>query len=207
MIFCNNKIGYTEKILQYPTIRVHSNSLTILHTVWLIKMTKTIYLARHAKSAWDTAAPTDFDRPLSNRGMDDAIAMGKALNFQSWKPEKIISSPALRAQLTCLAYCEYLDFDTNLIHWQKEHYAAYMVTLLQCLTNLPETLNSVMLLGHNPAMEDLLIHLCGDLSDYRQQNGKLFTTGNIARLSTKGKWRDLIMGEAIMIQLLRPKEL
>lgn len=170
-------------------------------------MTKTIYLARHAKSAWGTAASTDFDRPLSNRGMDDAIRMGKALKSRGWEPEKIFSSPAHRAQLTCLAYCEYLGFDENLVDWRKEHYAAYMVTLLQCLTSLPESVSSVMLLGHNPAMEDLLVHLCGDLSECRQKNGKLLTTGNVVKLSLNGAWKELVVSEAIMVQLLRPKEL
>ena len=170
-------------------------------------MTKIIYLARHAKSAWDTAAPTDYDRPLSGRGMDDAIHMGKALNARGWKPEKIISSPALRAQLTCLAYCEYLGFDENLVDWRKDHYAAYMVTLLQSLTSLPETVSSIMMLGHNPAIEDLLVHLGGDMTGYQQKNGKLFTTGNVVKLSVNEKWEDLMMSEPTMVKLLRPKEL
>lgn len=170
-------------------------------------MAKTIYLARHAKSAWNTGAPTDYDRPLNSRGMDDAIRMGKALNEQAWKPEKIIASPALRAQLTCLAYCEYLGFDANLVDWQKDHYAAYMVTLLQSLTQLPENVSSVMLLGHNPAMEDLLVHLCGDMTHYQQKDGKLFTTGNVAKISVKSNWKDLVMSEANLVKLLRPKEL
>ena len=170
-------------------------------------MAKTIYLARHAKSAWDTSAPTDYDRPLNSRGMDDAISMGKALKEQAWKPEKIISSPDLRAQLTCLAYCEYLGFDADLVDWQKDHYAAYMVTLLQSLTQLPETVNSVMLLGHNPAMEDLLVHLCGDMVQYQQKDGKLLTTANVAKLSIQGQWKDLVMSVATKVKLLRPKEL
>ena len=170
-------------------------------------MTKIIYLARHAKSAWDNISLKDFDRPLSSRGMDDTIRMGKALKARNWMPEKIISSPALRAQLTCSAYCEYLGLDEKQIDWQKSHYAAYMITLLQSLTRLPETLASVMLVGHNPAMEDLLLHLCGDMTDYRQKNGKLLTTGNVARLSVNSQWKDLMMADATRIQLLRPKEL
>jgi phosphohistidine phosphatase len=170
-------------------------------------MTKTIYLARHAKSAWNSPAPTDFDRPLNDRGMTDAIRIGKALKSMNWKPEKIISSPALRAQLTCLAYCKTIGFDELAVEWRKDFYAAYMVTLLQALTNLPETVKSVMLIGHNPAMEDLLEHLCGDISELLQKNGKLLTTGNVARLSIKSHWKNLLMNEATIVKLLRPKEL
>ena len=170
-------------------------------------MTKIIYLARHAKSSWNSGASTDFDRPLSERGMSDAIKMGKALNRLSWKPEVIIASPALRTQLTCSAYCEYLDFSEEAIVWRKDFYAAYMVTLLQAITSLPKSTNSIMLLGHNPAMEDLLIYLCGGLVDFQQKNGKLFTTGNVAKITVKGLWGDLLMNEASVAKLLRPKEL
>jgi len=172
-------------------------------------MRKTIYLARHAKSAWDSGASTDFDRPLSERGMADAIRMGKALNKLSWKPEKIIASPALRAQLTCLAYCDCLDIDEQEVAWDEDFYAAYMVTLLHRLSSLPEDINSVMLVGHNPAMEDLLEHLCSEpaLHNYRQKNGKLFTTGNVAKISVGVAWKDLLMSELILEKLLRPKEL
>ena len=61
-------------------------------------MSKIIYLARHAKSSWKSDAITDFDRPLSNRGVSDAVGIGDALNRLGWKPEKVISSPAIRAK-------------------------------------------------------------------------------------------------------------
>lgn len=172
-------------------------------------MDKTIYLARHAKSAWDSGVSKDFDRPLNDRGMEDAIRMGKVLRHLSWKPEKIIASPALRAQLTCLAFCDCLGIDEHKVVWNDDFYAAYMVTLLQSLTRLSESINSVMLIGHNPAMEDLLIHFCDEqaLQDYSQKNGKLFTTGNVAKISVSGEWKELLGLEATLEKLLRPKEL
>jgi phosphohistidine phosphatase len=174
-------------------------------------MTKSIYLARHAKSAWDTNAASDFERPLNQRGESDAQRMGETLKAKGWLPDKIICSTALRTQQTCFAYCDAFGFSVqeveNKIEWNESFYAAYMVTLLQSLTNLPESLKSVMLVGHNPAMEDLLSHLCSDSSSYQQNDGKLFTTGNVAKISIAVDWKDLMIPEAKLEALLRPKEL
>ena len=168
---------------------------------------KTIYLARHAKSSWSSSAETDFDRPLSNRGVADAVRMGNELNNLAWKPEKIISSPAIRAKQTCQTLCDKLDFSFERVVWNRNIYAAYMVTLLQLLSALSESTKSVMLIGHNPAMEDLLIHFCGDANAYKQRNGKLFTTGNVVKITVESSWKDLAMCEARLEQILRPKSL
>ena len=166
---------------------------------------KTIYLARHAKSSWNSGAETDFERPLSNRGVADAVRMGDELNNLGWKPEIIISSPAIRAKQTCHTYCQKLGFSTDDVVWNKDIYAAYVVTLLHILSALNESRSSVMLIGHNPAMEDLLQHFCLDTNAYRQKNGKLFTTGNVVKITVESSWKDLAMCEANLDKLLRPK--
>lgn len=170
---------------------------------------KTIYLARHAKSSWDSDAVSDFDRPLSHRGQKDAVNMGKELKRLEWLPEKIISSPAIRAKQTCHNLCEGMGLDSDEVVWDKDIYAAYVISLLHILSNLPEQIQSIMLIGHNPAIEDLLVHLCGEASLRRsfQKNGKLFTTGNVAKISVSVSWKGLVMSEAELEGLLRPKEI
>lgn len=168
---------------------------------------KIIYLARHAKSSWDSGVATDFDRPLSNRGFSDAKRIGDELNSLGWKPNRIISSPAIRAKQTCQIFCEKLNFPLDQVIWDQGIYAAYTVTLIQLLSALPESASSVMLIGHNPVMEDLLIHFCGDATAYRQKNGKLFTTGNVVKITIESHWKDLIMCEAVLDEILRPKAL
>ncbi len=170
---------------------------------------KTIYLARHAKSSWDSDADNDFDRPLSDKGFHHAKRMGAELNRLSWKPEIIISSPALRASQTCQTYCKQLGFPIAQVEWNKDFYSAYTVTLLHSLTSVNENTRSVMLVGHNPSMEDLLVHLCGETatSKHKQSNGKLFTTGNVMKLSFNGEWKDLVMSDNSLDGILRPKEL
>ena len=83
------------------------------------------------------------------------------------------------------------------------------MTLLHILTNVDETIDSVMLLGHNPAMEDLLVHLCGfaETHQYKQSNGKLFTTANVVKINADVSWKNLMMHHADLTAMLRPKEL
>lgn len=170
-------------------------------------MNKTIYLARHAKSSWKSDAVTDFDRPLNNRGISDALLMGDELNRLDWKPEKIISSPAIRAKQTCKTLCEKLAIPIESVVWNKDIYAAYVITLIHILSTLPESTKSVMLIGHNPAMEDLLLHFCGDASSYHQKDGKLLTTSNVVKITTQSDWKDLTLCDAVLDKILRPKEL
>ena len=165
---------------------------------------KIIYLARHAKSSWSSQASNDFDRPLSQRDESDAHLIASELSKQNWKPEKIIASPALRAKQTCLAFCESLNIPDGIVEWDKNIYEAHMITLLQKLSSLPESLQSVMLIGHNPSMENLLLHLSDHVP--RQDNGKILTTGNVAKLSTSTLWEDMILQNMTLKGLLRPKE-
>ncbi len=167
---------------------------------------KTIYLARHAKSSWSSDASTDFDRPLSNRGIADSVKMGDELNRLAWKPDAVISSPAIRAKQTCNTLCDKLGIPFESVVWNKDIYAAYVITLLHILSALPESSESVMIIGHNPAMEDLLHHFCSDANNHQQKNGKLLTTGNVAKILVDVKWKDLTMCEARLEAILRPKQ-
>jgi len=169
---------------------------------------KTIYLARHAKSSWTTGS-ADFGRPLSVRGETDAMKVGRKMFDLDWRPQKIISSPAVRAKLSCQVYCEILKFNEEDIEWNSDIYNACTITLLQLLTNLDENTESVMLLGHNPSMEDLIVHLCGysQVNEQKQADGKIFTTANVAKITTESLWKDIVMDEMQLHKILRPKEL
>ncbi len=170
---------------------------------------KAIYLARHAKSSWHSDANTDFDRPLNQRGEADAKRIGKEMLNRQWLPQKVISSPAIRAKQTSKILCQEIQYPLNSIEWNTDIYSAYTVTLLHILTNINESTESVMLLGHNPAMEDLLVHLCGfaETHQYKQSNGKLFTTANVVKIHADITWKNLMMHHAELVSILRPKAL
>ena len=170
---------------------------------------KTLYLARHAKSSWQSGATNDYDRPLSTRGIRDANKVGQFLTEHNWRPDRIISSPALRAKQTCELYNEAFGLGAHQIHWDKQFYAAYMVTLLHALSGLPEHINSIMLIGHNPSMEDALRHFtsASQQQQYTQKNGKLLTTANVAKLSIQTEWPHILLNEAELTMICRPKSL
>ena len=71
-------------------------------------MSRELLILRHAKSAWDTSAATDFERPLAKRGRRDAPRVGRFLLDQGLIPDYVVSSPAERAKQTVIGVCEQL---------------------------------------------------------------------------------------------------
>ncbi|HHJ38374.1 MAG TPA: histidine phosphatase family protein [Methylothermaceae bacterium] len=161
-------------------------------------------LLRHAKSAWNTDAPTDFDRPLNERGKRDAPRMGKWMAAQDWVPDTIIASPARRAKQTVKRVCRELGFPLEQISWEERIYNADVSDLLAVLRECPETSRKVLLVGHNPGLSDLLELLTGSISDGAL---KLLPTAALARLEVDGAWKDLGPGKGRLIGITRPKEL
>jgi phosphohistidine phosphatase len=161
---------------------------------------------RHAKSDWHSAARSDFDRPLNPRGSKDAVRMGQWLHQQNITPSLILSSPAQRAKQTALAVAEAMGLEQERVQFNKELYLADRATLLNVLHTVPDTTDSVMLVAHNPGMDDLVDWLAPEpptLSD----SGKLMTTAAIAIFDLPVPRAKLKRGAASLRQLLRPKEL
>lgn len=121
---------------------------------------KTLLVLRHAKSSWANSAITDHDRPLNERGKQDAPRMGKLLKEQDLVPEAIITSSAERALTTAELAALSSGFEKEIIvtrnfyHAEAEDYIAY-------LQRLPDDLVRVMVVGHNPGMEELVYQLTG----------------------------------------------
>ncbi len=114
---------------------------------------KTVLLLRHAKSDWGNPGLTDFDRPLAKRGLKDAPSMGHILADFDVVPDKILASPAKRAKQTAEMVAQACGYKKS-IAWQEDFYGGYSHTLIQTLTTLPDNLKRVMLVGHNPTMEE-----------------------------------------------------
>jgi phosphohistidine phosphatase len=115
---------------------------------------KTIYLLRHAKSSWDNPGLDDFDRPLNDRGENDAPRMGKRLRKSGIKPQLIISSPAARAIATARLAAEEMQYPTEQIKQDKKLYHASGDTFLSCIQSLDDSLDHVMLVSHNPGLTE-----------------------------------------------------
>jgi phosphohistidine phosphatase len=169
-------------------------------------MPRTLLILRHAKSAWDTDAASDFDRPLAKRGKNDAPRMGRWLHAQSLVADVVICSPAKRARQTALRVCEETGVAQESIHWDKRIYDAAPGTLLRVLAEAPSESAIVMIVGHNPGLEQLVRYLCGRRIPM-PDDGKLLPTATVACLEMPADWSDLQTGEARMVSITRPRDL
>lgn len=163
-------------------------------------MDKELFIMRHGKSSWNSDAPDDKSRPLNQRGFDAAARVGDGLNRLGWLPEKIIVSPAKRARQTC----ELLHMDVETIE-DERLYEAGLNDLFSVIGETPETTKKLMLIGHNPGLEMLLLHLAPNAE--RQKNGKLLTTANVVRIGFDGKWDSLKRLKCQLLGHIRPKEM
>jgi phosphohistidine phosphatase len=165
-----------------------------------------LFLMRHAKSDWHSPARSDFDRPLNQRGARDATRMGQWLNKNNIAPSLILSSPAERAKQTAVAMTEALGLATGQIQFNKDLYLADRPTLLHILHSVPEQTESVLLVAHNPGLDDLVDWLAPEPPPL-SESGKLMTTAAIAMFAVPEPWAKLKRNTASLRQLLRPKEL
>jgi len=168
-----------------------------------------LFIVRHAKSDWTNDVTNDFDRPLSRRGEKSLPLMSAWLYSQNIKPALVLSSPAKRARQTTEAIITKLHIPDHSITFDKRLYLAGTETLLEVLaeTNALTTPPvSIMLVGHNPGLENLLLLLCADPLPYTN-DGKLLTTGNVVQLRFKQPWNALGSKQGQLLNFIRPKEL
>ena len=116
---------------------------------------KILYLLRHAKSSWSFDELSDQERPLNDRGRDDAPLMGQALAKRRICPDVIVSSPAVRAMSTALLVAREMQFPHEKITVEPGIYGADADDLLAIIKNLPDAAGSVLLVGHNPTITEV----------------------------------------------------
>ena len=116
---------------------------------------KTLYLVRHAKSDWANETLADIDRPLNNRGYNDAHKMSSLLKQNKNIPELIISSPATRAISTALIFSRNLNYDVSKIEIKSDLYEKQYSDYLSLIHNINSSINSVMIFAHNPNITEL----------------------------------------------------
>ena len=123
---------------------------------------KTLLIMRHAKSSWNHPELSDYDRPLNGRGKRDAPRMGKHLRQEGLIPDMILTSSAKRARSTANRVVKASGYAGKL----KKLNALYDAALgayFKTLQVLPEKYQHVMVVGHNPTMEQLVNHLTGHI--------------------------------------------
>ena len=163
-------------------------------------MNKELLVLRHGKSDWKTDT-TDFDRPLNKRGKRNAQQMGEWLDEQDLRPDLVISSPAIRALTTAEIACHAMGISANAIQTEKGIYEASLADLRQVLLHIPDSVQRLLLVGHNPGFEYLVSSLAPKIQ--MPDDGKLMPTATLAYLQLDPKW-EFLQG-SYLIQ--RPKDL
>lgn len=169
-------------------------------------MPRQLLIVRHAKSAWDSNAASDFERPLAARGLRDAPRMGAWLKQEGVVPDLVVSSPAERAKQTAHIVCKLLGYKKKDIRWEPKIYGAGMEDLEEVLAAIPKKAQRVMLVGHNPGLEFLAIHLGGAPSPGVMFEGFIKTTTAVL-FDMPDDWSGLTQGCAQRIFVKNPAEL
>ncbi len=169
-------------------------------------MSRELLVLRHAKSDWDSNADKDFNRPLAKRGKNDAPRIGAWMYREGLIPAYVVCSPAERARQTVIKVCKTLEFKKKDIVWEKGIYDAELTDLLGILSRCPKGASTVLLVGHNPGLEELVRFLAGDDID-ESEDDKLLPTASLARLEMPADWHSLESGSAQLISLTCPRNL
>lgn len=170
---------------------------------------KTLALFRHAKSDWSDARARDFDRPLNARGQRGAAAMGRHVRDGRWRFDRILASPAVRVAET-IEIASRAWGRTFPVEWDRRIYLASSATLIDLLREVSGDPASLLMVGHNPGLEDLIFDLVPDdgTSPLRAIVEQKFPTATFAVLECAiDRWEDIDIGCARLIELTRPRDL
>ena len=175
---------------------------TMVQNLCTASMAKTLYLLRHAKSAWDDPTASDRERELNRRGRRNAPQMGRAL-AQRIAPQPIHVSPARRAQLTLGGLQDGWPELQGLPHVTDEAlYVFSSADLVDWLCGRDAGEDSLFLIGHNPAFTELVNWLCGE-----SVLDNLPTAGFVQLSLMIDAWADLQAGCGRLVDRIFPREL
>lgn len=164
-----------------------------------------LLILRHAKSDWYTGVATDFERPLSERGKNDAPRVGRWLRQEGLVPDYVICSTAKRARETALWVCREVAYREEYVDWEPQVYAATVQVLREVLALCPVEKKTVLLVGHNPGLEELLLYLARDTVKVPQDG--LLKTATLAHIAMPDDWTELPEGAAHLVSLTRPRQM
>jgi phosphohistidine phosphatase len=165
---------------------------------------KCLFLLRHAKSSWKDPALADHDRPLASRGRRAAKLLADHLRCERVAPGLVLCSSARRTRETLERIGPLGEQAT--IRIERELYAAADHRLLERVRAVDDEFESVLLIGHNPGVQELALSLA-DSGEKLATLRRKYPTGALARLEFAGRWRELGPGGAELTDFVTPKQL
>ena len=167
---------------------------------------RTVILLRHGKSSWSDSTLADIDRPLAPRGERASRSIAKYIRRKRIRPALVLCSPSVRTRQTLDAIEPSLGKRCS-VEFVPQLYAASEQELLEQLQALPESVSSVLLVGHNPGLHNLARVLASRGADLHQLEEK-FPTGALATLVVHSdSWTALSPGEAELVDYVVPRQL
>lgn len=170
---------------------------------------KRLTLLRHAKSGEDPAAARDFDRALNAKGRRAARAIGAHLKGEGFAFDHAVASPAVRVAETVeeagRGFGAALD-----PAWDRRLYLAPAATLLDVVQETPDDCESLLVVAHNPGLEELVLALVPDRDEdlMRDLVEEKYPTASVAEMLFEGdSWTDVRAGRGRLARFIRPRDI
>ncbi|HEX9965584.1 MAG TPA: histidine phosphatase family protein [Allosphingosinicella sp.] len=166
---------------------------------------KSLTLLRHAKSGWDDPVSRDFDRPLNPRGRKAARTVGREMKAQGLAFDLVLASPARRVMETIEEVAAafghlHEDYDQRL-------YLAPTATLLEIVRSTADDIERLLLIGHNPGLEELALCL-SRRGELRREVEVKYPTGTVAAIELPvERWAEVREGAGQIVRFIRPRDL
>lgn len=163
-----------------------------------------LWLLRHAKSSWDDTGLPDVERPLALRGQQAADRMRDYLAAEGIEPQLVLCSSATRARETLARVLPGLGTDLQVLI-EPELYTFDADVLLDRLSRVPDDVASVMLVGHNPAIEELAVRIA-NRGDRLHELSEKYPTAGLAEIEfLTGTWSGIEPG--VLTRFVTPRDL
>jgi phosphohistidine phosphatase len=170
---------------------------------------KRLTVLRHAKSSWGDDSQDDFDRPLNDRGWAAARRLGREIKQRGMHFDFGLASPAARVRETLDGLVEGYGALSFPLRFEPRIYEATAGTLLDLVRALADDVDSALLVGHNPGLEQLLAELArDDKQGLRAKVAHKYPTAALALVELPAKhWATIEPGSGTITELILPKEL
>ncbi|MFA7439896.1 MAG: histidine phosphatase family protein [Sphingomonadaceae bacterium] len=165
-------------------------------------------LLRHAKSSWDDPVERDFDRPLNKRGHRAARRIGQFLADEKLRFDLVLASPAVRVRETIEGVEEGMGAKLN-ARFDERIYLASAAMLYSLVQETPDDVGHLLLIGHNPGLEDMALLATLDKSAaLRREVEEKYPTATLATLEFPGRrWAEVDEGRGHFVRFVRPRDL
>ncbi|MBU3015705.1 histidine phosphatase family protein [Poseidonibacter lekithochrous] len=157
---------------------------------------KKLYIVRHTHKAQVKSGQDDYDRELSQEGLDEAKQIAQKLSSKSIKTDLIVSSPAVRTRQTAEVFADILNYDKSIMY-NEVLYLAFVNELIETISYTFDTVDTMILIGHNPSLTALAITLI----DFKEK----FEVGGVMEIEFDcNSWIDIGKENAKLVSYILP---